>query len=250
MVAPIKPRKTDLSQCNMVSDSIQTKIVNLIIDNIEGGYYHPDMQSKLKGGEAMGISGETMFGIDRKNGAPQFTTKTPEAVAFWQLVDANYGTHHGDTSYYGDKADGTKKVAAPVGANLRRYVKAMILDAYDDYDKYLSDGAKKIVENDPRLFMQFLYAVWNGPGNFQKFADVLNAAYSNGERSAQAFWNLVQEARRAKGGLFADGAAILERIKHQLPESGSGSGGIWWLLGAMLVVGIYKLSNSKQRKRR
>lgn len=231
----------------MVSDSTKTKIVNLIIDNIEGGYYHPEMKSKLKGGEKMGISGETMFGIDRTNGAPQFTTKTPEAVAFWQVVDANYGTHHNDISYYADKADGTKKVAAPVGAKLRQYVKAMILDAYNDYNKYLSDGAKRIVENDPRLFMQFLYAVWNGPGNFQKFADVINAAYSNGERSAQAFWNLVQAARRAKGGLFADGAEKLERLKNQLSN---GSSAIWWLLGgAMLAVGIYKLSNSKKRKR-
>lgn len=231
----------------MVSDSTKTKIVNLIIDNIEGGYYHPEMKSKLKGGEKMGISGETMFGIDRTNGAPQFTTKTPEAVAFWEVVDANYGTHHNDTSYYADKADGTKKVAAPVGEKLRRYVKAMILDAYNDYNKYLSAGAKRIVENDPRLFMQFLYAVWNGPSNFQKFADVINAAYSNGERSAQAFWNLVQEARRAKGGLFADGAEKLERLKNQLSN---GSSAIWWLLGgAMLAVGIYKLSNSKKHKR-
>ena len=240
MVAPIKPRKTDLSQCNMVSDITQQKIINLIIDNIEGGYYHPDMQSKLKGGESMGISGETMFGIDRKNGAPQFTTKTPEAVAFWQLVDANYGTHHGDTSYYGTK------VPANVGAQLRYYVKEMITDAYDDYDKYLSDGAKSIVESEPKLFMQFLYAVWNGPGNFQKFADILNAAYANGQRDAVVYWDLVQDARRAKGGLFAIGADKLDALKSHFPSGGSSA--FKWILAALVVCGIVYFSNSKKRR--
>lgn len=222
----------------MVSDSIIHKIINLIIDNIEGGYYHPDMQSKLKGGENMGISGETMFGIDRKNGAPQFTTKTPEAVAFWQVVDANFGTHHGDTSYYADKADGTKHVAASVGSQLRSYVAKMILDAYYDYCKYLKDGAKQIVENSPRLMLQFLYAVWNGPGNFQKFANAVNDAYNSGERSAQAYWNLVQSARRAKGGLFATGADKLDVLAGYLPSIGGGLSILWWLLGGLAVLGI------------
>jgi hypothetical protein len=28
-----------------------TKYVTIIIDNLEGGYYHPDMKPKLKNGE-------------------------------------------------------------------------------------------------------------------------------------------------------------------------------------------------------
>ena len=229
----------------MVSEAIRKKIVDLIIDNIEGGYYHPDMKDKLRGGENLGISGETMFGIDRKNGAPQFTTKTPEAVAFWQVVDANFGSHHGDTSYYGDKADGNKKIPAAVGTQLRSFVKEMILDAYNDYNDYLSDSAKKIVESDPKLFMQFLYAVWNGPGNFQRFANLVNAAYSNGERAAQAFFDIVQTARRNKGGLFAKGADKLEALANQLPTSG----GFGWLL--WLGLGIFAITflTSKSKKK-
>lgn len=229
----------------MVSDSTKTKIINLVIDNLEGGYYHPDMKDKLRGGERMLDSGETMFGIDRKNGAPQFTTKTPEAVKFWQLVDANFSTHHGDTSYYGDKADGNKKTPAAVGSQLRKYVKSMILDAYDDYNDYLSDGAKKIVESDPKLFMQFLYAVWNGPGNFQRFANLVNAAYSNGERAAQAFFDIVQTARRKKGGLFAEGADKLDALATQLP-SGGGFGWLLWLgLGIFAVTFLTSKSKKK-----
>ena len=229
----------------MVSDSTKTKIINLVIDNLEGGYYHPDMKDKLRGGERMLDSGETMFGIDRKNGAPQFTTKTPEAVKFWQLVDANFSTHHGDTSYYGDKADGNKKTPAAVGSQLRKYVKSMILDAFDDYNDYLSDGAKKIVESDPKLFMQFLYAVWNGPGNFQRFANLVNAAYSNGERATSAFFDIVQTARRNKGGLFAIGADKLDALANQL----SSGGGFGWLLWLGLGIFAVTFLTSKSKKK-
>lgn len=216
-------------------------LTNAIIDNIEGGYYHPDMKSNLRNGDRLGNSGETMFGIDRRAGAPQFTTKTADAVAFWNLVDQYYGTHHSDAAYYGDKADG-RRVPANVGIQLRHYVSEMIEDAYDDWNDYLSDGAKRIVENDPRLMLQFWYAVWNGPGNFQKFANLVNAAYSNGERSALAFWNLIQNARRSRGGLFAEGADKLDAIAAGLP--GTSSNWLLWLLGgglaALLIYNISK----------
>ena len=216
-------------------------LTNAIIDNIEGGYYHPDMKSNLRNGDRLGDSGETMFGIDRRAGAPQFTTKTTDAVAFWNLVDQYYGTHHSDAAYYGDKADG-RRVPANVGIQLRHYVSEMIEDAYDDWNDYLSDGAKRIVENDPRLMLQFWYAVWNGPGNFQKFANLVNAAYSNGERSALAFWNLIQNARRSRGGLFAEGADKLDAIAAGLP--GTSSNWLLWLLGgglaALLIYNISK----------
>ena len=213
-------------------------LTNAIIDNIEGGYYHPDMKSNLRNGDRLGDSGETMFGIDRRAGAPQFTTKTADAVDFWNLVDQYYGTHHSDAAYYGDKADG-RRVPAAVGFQLRHYVSEMIEDAYDDWNDYLSDGAKRIVENDPRLMLQFWYAVWNGPGNFQKFANLVNAAYSNGERSALAFWNLIQNARRSRGGLFAEGADKLDAIAATLPGS---SNVVPWLL-AIAAAGfiIYKI---------
>lgn len=215
-------------------------LTNAIIDNIEGGYYHPDMKSNLRNGDRLGDSGETMFGIDRRAGAPQFTTKTADAVAFWNLVDQYYGTHHSDAAYYGDKADG-RRVPANVGIQLRHYVSEMIEDAYDDWNDYLSDGAKRIVENDPRLMLQFWYAVWNGPGNFQKFANLVNAAYSNGERSALAFWNLIQNARRSRGGLFAEGADKLDAIAAGLP--GTSSNWLLWLLGGGLAaLLIYKIS--------
>lgn len=214
------------------------ELVYLIIDNIEGGYYHPLMKDNLRNGDRLGDSGETMFGIDRKNGAPLFVTGTPAAIQFWQIVDDNFGEHHADVAYYNDKADGRKKTPATVGARLRLLTAAMIIDAYEKNADYLSPGAREIVFNNPRLTLQFLYATYNGSGNFKLFADVMNAAYANGERSAQAFWNLIQDARRRKGGLFAEGADKLENIGATLQN---GNGKIFFGLVAV-VAGIWLIS--------
>lgn len=214
------------------------QIVNLIIDNIEGGYYHPDMKPYLKGGEEMKDSGETMYGIDRKNGAPLYTVGTPQAIEFWQIIDSNFGSHHADTSYYNDKADGNKKMPAAVGKQLRPLAAAIIKSGFERNLKFLSDGAKKMVLNNPRLLLQFIYATYNGSGFFHTFANVMNAAYSNGERSAKAFWDLIQDKRRSYGGQYAKGADKLDGLLNKV-EGGSGSSWFWWLLagvGAFLLI--------------
>ena len=92
---------------------------DLIINNLEGGYYHPDMKANLRGGERMGNSGETMFGLDRVHGGS--LNSSENGVKFWQIVDNNYGSHHAETKYYGDKADG-KLVPASVGESLKDYL--------------------------------------------------------------------------------------------------------------------------------
>ena len=226
-------------------------MVDLIIDNIEGGYYHPDMKDKLKGGEAMGISGETMYGLDRKNGAGSAVTDSTAGRNFWKLIDTYYGNHHGDTSYYGDKADGKRGISAAVGAQLRQYTREIIKAMFNDYaGRYLSNGAKAVIMSNPQLQLQFLYAVWNGPGHFQTFANLVNAAYSNGTRAAAALYNIVADARRKKGGLFAIGAdkldAICEKYLGGVPgEDGGGFGVAGWLLGGLAAFLLIKALTKK-----
>lgn len=205
-------------------------LINEIINRIEGGYYHPDMKAKLRGGENMLSSGETMFGIDRKNGGNINTSA--EGVAFWNLIDANYSDKHGNTAYYNDMADG-KKIPANVGKQLRQYVEQIIMNLFNTNVRFLSDGAKKIVLSSPELLLQFLYACWNGSGNFQKFANIVNAAYQNGERNAKKLYDLVQEARRSRGGLWKKGADKLDVIVANLRKSKG------WLWLALAVLGIY-----------
>ena len=216
-------------------------LVNYIIDNIEGGYYHPDMKSKLKNGDRMGQSGETMFGIDRVYGGNLNTSENGKA--FWNIVDMYFGNHHADTSYYNDKADGNKKTPAEVGSRLRNLVTSLMTEQLQKNAEMLSVGARKIVFDNPALTLQFLYACWNGSGNFKLFADVLNAAYANGEKSALAFWDLVQAARRKKGGLFADGADKLERIRQKLVNDGSSKK---WLIPSVIgAVALFFILKKK-----
>lgn len=207
------------------------KIINLIIDELEGGYYHPDMKDKLRGGETMGISGETMFGIDRKNGGSDVTT-SDAGKKFWDVVDANWSDKHGNTHYYNDKADGTKTPAA-VGKLLRELVAILINNRFKKYSQYFDAPVLQIVKNNPALMLQFLYACWNGSGNFQNFAKVLNNAYKNGERDLEKYFELVNQARRNKGGLFIKQADILDDLKNKVKSSN------WWLWLLGGAFGLY-----------
>ena len=84
----------------------------------------------------------------------------------------------------------------------------------------------------------------------KEFHNLVNAAYSNGERAAQAFFDIVQTARRNKGGLFAVGADKLDALANQLPQSGGGSSFFPWLVaGALAAVFLYS-ATSKKRKRK
>lgn len=223
------------------------QLITYIIQNIEGGYYHPDMKAKLKGGENLGASGETMYGMDRTNGAGSAVTDSTAGRAFWQLIDDNYGDHHGDTAYYNDMADG-RRVPASVGAQLRQYTAEIIKSLFNDYaGRYLSAGAKAVILSNPALQLQFLYACWNGPKHFQTFANLVNAAYANGTTAAGALYQIVADARRQKGGLFAVGAdkldAICEKYLGGVPGSKSGSNWWPWLLGGFA---LYLLLKSKK----
>lgn len=215
-----------------------------IIDDIEGGYYHPDMKSKLRNGERMLDSGETMFGLDRKNGAPRVTTDTADGVEFWKIIDKYYGNHHGDTAYYGDKANGKKSdIPASVGEELKRLACRIQLYSFNDYSKYLSNAAKKIINKNPKLYLQFLYATWNGSGHFQDFAKAVNKAVASGNTNPDALYEIVQKARRAKGGLFAEGADKLDIIVKGIKNNS-----MWWVIGlTVAVIAIFAFSNSKTK---
>lgn len=197
-----------------------TKYVTIVIDNLEGGYYHPDMKPKLKGGELMMDSGETMYGLDRKAGAPGVTVGASQE-AFWRTVDTYYGKHHADTSYYGDMAAGKKSdIPSTVGQTLKSYAADIIMQLFNSYaTKYKLDAAAaQKIFSDPALTLQFFYAVYNGPVAFGKFVEVMNAAYSKGTQDARALYQLLQAKRRTMGSgeygnkLYRQGADKIDQI--------------------------------------
>lgn len=188
----------------------------IIINELEGGYYHPEMKPYLKGGEKMGDSGETMFGLDRKAGEIENTATGKE---FFAIIDKYYSSHHADTSYYNDKANGKKAdIPAAVGNQLKQLAAQIILQRFNNYAAALDKAAKEKVLNDPALLLQFFYAVYNGQGNFNKFATVMNDAYSKGTTDAKKLYQLLQRKRRTLGQsdngnkLFRKGADKLDII--------------------------------------
>lgn len=174
------------------------KFTDIVINNFEGGYYHPDMKAHLKGGENLGISGETMYGIDFTHGGSlgqsQFAQEVHDYFAPYvaQIVD-----NASAFRIYNDKADGRKVAPPEYGQRWRPMVAQMMLYLFKQYFTQLDQGAQQIILNDPALFLQFWYAVWNGPGAFQKFAEVMNRAYAEGTRDPQTLNIIIQDVRYA-----------------------------------------------------
>lgn len=149
----------------ITSDTDFNGVVTAVIDTLEGGYYHP-MRHRSSG---MGDSGETMMGIDRKHGGKINTS--PEGVEFWDLIDRADAKNKWEWNYKGGELE----------PKLKELVGKMIKPRYEDYSRrYLSPEAAQIVNESVPLKFHFIYAVWNGPGWFQKFAREVNSAVKQG----------------------------------------------------------------------
>lgn len=163
-------KKTDGSKSIELDVKDFDGIVAKVIDKLEGGYYHPDM---LKDGRVRdsryGNSGETMMGIDRKAGGEINTT--PEGIEFWNLIDSANARTEWKWGYRGGALE----------SQLRKLAGRMIKRYYDKYaSRYLSSKALTIVNENPKLLFNFVYAVWNGPGWFKNFAEDINSAVDKG----------------------------------------------------------------------
>jgi hypothetical protein len=159
------------------SGSLDSKWVNVtkkVIDEFEGGYWNPKCGHTTKG---MGVSTETMFGLDRKNGNIE---SAPEGKEFFRIIDkektdlgikqfCKTWKHY----YTGGQLEGTLKTLA---AKIMKH-------QYDTNSKnyFTNPELRKRVEANDRLLMHFSYACWNGPGYFQKFAKSLEAGIKSGK---------------------------------------------------------------------
>lgn len=169
----------------------------LVIKNFEGGYYHPDMllDGRLNPTAAqidlMKYSGETMFGLDRHAGhslyytspriskdvrtnlqyIPGYTYKNNASKEFWGILDYQNAAQLWKWNYKGGALEN----------KLQTLAAKILYPVFIEYsDKYLiSEAAKKAVYNNPKLLFHFIYAVWNGPVFFQKFAKKLQEDLSN-----------------------------------------------------------------------
>jgi len=153
-------------------------ILKIVIDNFEGGYYHPQMLTdgrlKISDPEILKLyqrSGETMLGLDRKNGGNLNTSA--EGKAFWKVVDAN--SKNWGFNYLGGKLNSVlKELLAQI-----MYRQFMYL-----WNKYLSTKLQKIISKDARLVLHFAYATWNGEGFFKFYTQSFENAVNKGVRDS------------------------------------------------------------------
>lgn len=188
-------------------------VTKLVIDKLEGGYFHPNMRTaNPKKFGPYHRSGETMFGLDRHAGhglyysTPRksddvlrnlkniesgvYTYKTPEAKEFWTTLDKVDAKNKWQWLYRGGSLED----------KLKDLTAEIMLPSYERNAKnYLDAKTREIVEKDNRLLFHFIYASWNGSGWFQKFATDMNKAVSSGITEADKLSQVALDSRLKEG---------------------------------------------------
>ncbi len=195
------------------------KITSLVIDKLEGGYYHPNMlvDGRVKD-MRYSASGETMFGIDRLKGGSINTS--PDGIKFWNIIDRSGASNKWAWNYFGGQLK-------PI---LQKLAASMILPLYNSYAKnYIKiPQLISIIESDDRLLFHFVYATWNGSGWFKKFASDITNAYKNGITNPNALYKVAIASRTQEGlkkGTSANslikqgGNKIAELFKNYKPNT-------------------------------
>lgn len=177
-----------------------------VIANLEGGYYNPLYHGTSD--SRYSTSGETMFGIDRKQGG---TINTGTAgKAFWGKIDAAQKDRKWRWNYIPPN---------PLQTELLDLVVAMMEPQYNSYVKLYVESQKNgkevaaIINKDGRLKFHFIYAVWNGPGWFQGFSAKVVQAYNSGKKTADELLKVAVLSRLNSTGVLGSGS----------PSAGSGA---------------------------
>jgi hypothetical protein len=164
------------------------EVVKAVVVNLEGGYYN----GGGNGDARYSTSGETMFGIDRKQGGTLNTSAAGKK--FWKIMDDNDAKTKWPWNYIPKD---------PIKSELYKLVAEMMKPTYDTYSKsYLDKEVKTLVESDGRLYYNMVYAAWNGPGWFKGFAKVLNDAYKAGSKTSDQLVTIITK-ERLNGGKVA-----------------------------------------------
>lgn len=162
---------------------------NIVIDKLEGGYYHPNMKLRNpKKFAKMGNSGETMYGIDRVHGDK--INKTPAGLKFWQIIDNANAKNIWPWLYMGGNLE----------SELKKLVVEIIYPEFLKLEKrFLSKQAQELIQTDNRLFFHFVYATWNGSGWFQKFATDFSNKIASGETNINNLVKYLNDLRTKEG---------------------------------------------------
>ena len=230
-------------------------VTKIVIDKLEGGYFHPDMRSKRP--DIFGSyhrSGETMFGLDRHAGhdlyysTPRKTKdvlnnlqyiyggyykyKSPDAQKFWNIIDNANARKNWKWNYKGGKyADELQKLAANI---LRPQYEKLS-------NRYLTEESQKLISQDPRILFHFIYAVWNGSGWFQRFATKFNEAVKQGKRGNDLLNAALNSRINSSNKLISNGGKKIKGFINtiDLPKPSAAPGLLKMILIPLILFAGY-----------
>ena len=206
------PSKGSSSKIIKASDNTDAKAIGYVINKLEGGYFHPlharDSKGELKSSfdyrtpknPTTGNSGETLWGIDRPNGAHEKSKNQiiqSSGIKFWNEVDklSGFGDYKNQNQTVKKYDWNAKKYPKPkgtwgwlynpgftAGTILADNAQIIIKNGFESNMKnyFGSHPLNNIIKNDGRLLFMYYRAWWNGPGWFQKFARNLKNKYDSG----------------------------------------------------------------------
>jgi len=222
-------------------------IANLIIDNLEGGYYHPDMYikgAKNTSGKIIPAisfskykySGETLFGLDRHagwnlwykskklNNNPQENLKNiyssksifvdDYALKFWTTLDKLDARNKWPWNYNGGiYRDMLKDLC----------IKMMYQYFLKNVWNKLDDKGKIFVINDNKLALNYIYSAWNGIVYSNYYNGIFNTQIAKGVTDTTIINNAILNARAtSESGLIRDTATkikkVFSKIKNTITE--------------------------------
>ena len=185
-----------------------------VITNLEGGYFHPNM---LKDGRIVdsngymsginpktgqkipGISpsGETMFGIDRVNGASLRNGAPASWDQFWKLIADNNGPNKWSWLYIPPE---------PLKSQLKELAIKIMEPLFNTFlNTYVPEKEiQSVIKSDGRLYFNFVYATWNGAGWFKGYANEIRAAYKSGTKDPVQLATLFVRRRSNNIGIIGN----------------------------------------------
>ena len=187
-------------------------LTNIILDNIEGGYMHPDMIKDGRMKDPKNLyknSGETMFGIDRVAGGNLNNTK--EGKEFWGLIDKEGARKKWKWNY---------KPSGALYDKLKQLCIDMMFVHFNNLKTtHLSIKSIPIVENNDRLLLHFTYAAWNGPGFFQTWSKEINKLVESGEINPNKLSEVALNQRlNHKSYLIRQGGLKIQKLFELFPQ--------------------------------
>jgi hypothetical protein len=195
--------KDIISEQNIPKVDFST-LANVIIDKLEGGYYHPNM---LRDGRIRdrryGASGETLYGMDRKHGTA--FTNTPEGIKFWETIDRLDAKNKWEWNSMGGQYEG----------QLKKLAVNMIKPKYNEFlSRYVKDkNIIDLINSNAGLCINFIYAVWNGDRYFKEMADIVVRDYNNNIKDTNVLVsNLLKYRKSHTSSLIRQGGDKLEKI--------------------------------------